>query len=149
MFKEKLKCSSPIPPKPSLPFLSPCRHNNAYPLCSPTKFHTGPHLLSLFCRKAGYTCPVQRDFGNLAFPQGEELIPHIDALRCILLSSSGGNRIASITLGMTSSQANSHIRQEKQNQLHSRDTKDSQQFVRLPPYYVPAQKYIVAAAYGI
>ncbi len=38
--------------------------------------------------------PVRRDFGDLAFPQGEELIPHIDALRRILLSSPRGNRTA-------------------------------------------------------
>ena len=54
-------------------------------LTSPAKFHTGLHLLSLICRNA---CPVRRDFGDLAFPQGEELIPHID----ILLSSPEGNR---------------------------------------------------------
>ena len=40
--------------------------------------------------------PVRRDFGDLAFPQGEELIPHIDILRRILLSAPGGNPIASI-----------------------------------------------------
>ena len=60
-------------------------------LTSPAKFHTGLHLLSLICRNA---CPVRRDFGDLAFPQGEELIPHIDALRRILLSSPRGNRTA-------------------------------------------------------
>ena len=47
---------------------------------------------SPFCQKAGDACPVRRDFGDLAFPQGEELIPHIDILRRILLSSPGGNQ---------------------------------------------------------
>ena len=66
-------------------------------LTSPAKFHTGFHLLSLICRNA---CPVRRDFSDLAFPQGEELIPHIDALRRILLSSPGGNRTASFPFWM-------------------------------------------------
>ncbi|WP_300715328.1 hypothetical protein, partial [uncultured Acetatifactor sp.] len=35
------------------------------------------------------------------FPQGEELIPHIDALRRILFSSPGGNQTASIPFWMT------------------------------------------------
>ena len=69
-----------------------------YLLTSPAKFHTGLHLLSLICRNA---CPVRRDFGDLAFPQGEELIPHIDALCRILLSSPGGNQTASIPSRMT------------------------------------------------
>ena len=64
-----------------------------YLLTSPAKFHTGLHLLSLICRNAR---PVRRDFGHLAFPQGEELIPHIDALCRILLSAPGGNQTASI-----------------------------------------------------
>ena len=50
---------------------------------------------SSICRNAGDACPVRRGFGDLAFPQGEELIPHIDVLRRILLSSPGGNRTAS------------------------------------------------------
>ena len=44
--------------------------------------------------------PVRRDFGDLAFPQGEKLISHIDILRRILLSSPGGNQTASIPSGM-------------------------------------------------
>ena len=40
--------------------------------------------------------PVRRSFGDLSFPQGEELIPHIDVLRRILLSSPRGNRTTSI-----------------------------------------------------
>ena len=43
----------------------------------------------LICRNTGDACPVRRDFGDLAFPQGEELIPHIDALRRILPGVSG------------------------------------------------------------
>ena len=34
--------------------------------------------------ETGEACPVQRNFGDLAFPQGEELIPHIDILHRIL-----------------------------------------------------------------
>jgi hypothetical protein len=34
-------------------------------------------------------CPVRRDFGDLAFPQGKDFIPHIDALRRILPGVSG------------------------------------------------------------
>ncbi len=48
----------------------------------------------LICRNTGDARPVRRDFGDLAFPQGEELIPHIDALRR-MLSSPGGNQTAS------------------------------------------------------
>ena len=47
---------------------------------------------SPFCQKAGDSCPVRRDFGNFAFPQGKELISHIDVLRRILLPSSRGNQ---------------------------------------------------------
>ena len=42
------------------------------------------------CQKTGDACPVRRGFGDLAFPQGEELIPHID----ILLSSPGKHQTA-------------------------------------------------------
>jgi hypothetical protein len=69
-------------------------HAKVLYLCSSVKFHTDLHLLSLLpdspiCRNAGDACPVRRNFGDLAFPQGEELIPHIDALRRILPGVSG------------------------------------------------------------
>ena len=67
------------------------------PVNLPGQIPIGLHLLSLICRNA---CPVRRDFGDLAFPQGEELIPHIDALRRILLSSPGGNQTTSIPFWM-------------------------------------------------
>ena len=44
---------------------------------------------SSICRNAGDACPVRRGFGDLAFPQGEKLIPHIDILRRILPGVSG------------------------------------------------------------
>jgi hypothetical protein len=56
---------------------------------------------SSICRNTGDACPVRRDFGDLAFPQGEELIHHIDVLRRILLSSPEGNRTVSIPSRMT------------------------------------------------
>ncbi len=46
--------------------------------------------------ETGDACPVRCDFGDLAFPQSEELIPHADILRRILLASPGGNRTSSI-----------------------------------------------------
>ena len=57
--------------------------------------------------------------------------------------------LKSFTLAKTSSQANTHTRRQKQNQLHSHDMKDLQQFVRCLPYYAPAQKHIVTVAYSI
>lgn len=44
---------------------------------------------SPFCRKTGDSCLVLSGCGDLAFPQSEELIPHIDILRRILPSVSG------------------------------------------------------------
>ena len=47
-----------------------------YPMWHPL---TSPHGKGVLLKS-----PVQRDFGDLAFTQGEELVPHIDALRRIL-----------------------------------------------------------------
>ena len=55
------------------------------PVSLPYRFHVRHFLTDLPHQRL----PVRRDFGDLAFPQGEELIPHIDALLRILPGVSG------------------------------------------------------------